>query len=157
MKKIVFAALALLASTQTLAYDEWRAFKFGNEVVYRTGRYERIFIGERGVGYSTASVAFVAPSDIVVTIDNEPPQRLKTSSLSGGQILFQETEPLKKKIMAAKRVEFKTRYFCNLECKFSVNGESYDPSDIVVWEFEKSLNQEIASGKIEVVTQRLPE
>lgn len=126
--------------------DDWTFRKFDNgETVYKSGHYDTLFVGARGVGFKTIQTVY-DPNSFIVTIDDGKPITYPVSVISSvaNLYLFKNSQELLPLILKAKNVKISFGGCGNFfrgfsqECYFTSAGEPYSAT----WEFEKPLAEQ---------------
>lgn len=142
LRKIM--ALLLICSSDFAFAEFWNSRVMDSgETIYATGHYDRLMVGQRGIGFITTQTLHDRQS-VAVKIDggNAMPLEVDLLFTIGNTYLFKNSKEILPLIMKAKRVEISFNSCGNafksspIDCLFTAKGEPYS----VVWDFDKPLN-----------------
>lgn len=136
-------AVVLLINSRIVLADFWGSSIESGETIYITGHYDKLIVGQRGVGFST-TLTLHDKKSVTLKIDNGNSIPIDTELLYslGNAHLFKNSKEILPLILKAKRVELSFNSCGNplksspLNCMFTAKGEAYS----TIWEFEKPLN-----------------
>lgn len=155
-KNIVRILVLMLISASDFAFAEFwgsRTLDFG-ETIYSTGHYDRLLVGQRGIGFVTTQTLHDKQS-VNLKIDGGSPIPVDIELIYtvGNTYLFKNSKEILPLILKAKRIELSFNSCGNafksppLDCLFTAKGEPYTTA----WDFDKPLN---ASYEVNILMSR---
>lgn len=140
--KRIFVALVIVGLPGFAAADEWVANKLDNgEIVYKSGHYDKLYFGSRGVGFITTQAMHSEESAYVVVDDGKPIFSQLDTPATRGIYLFKNSKELAPLVMKGKKVEIRFSTcgshskIVSMDCFYAKAGDPYS----VGWEFQKPL------------------
>lgn len=140
--KTAFYALASIASAAAIA-DDWSFRKFeSGETIYKSGHYDMLIVGGRGVGFKTTQA--MHDSAVAISIDGGKPIASQVDNVTEQlhyALIFKNSKELLPMVAKAKTIEISFNGCGNafksdpIDCFFTKNGEPYK----VLWSFDKPL------------------
>lgn len=140
-KRLLLTFLLAGVSSFALADDEWIADRLDNgEAGYKSGHYDNIYIGAKGVGFSTRETVYDEDSVFVIVDEGNPIQSQLT--IFGHIYLFKNSKMLAPLMLTAKKVEIRfsscgTSY-AGMPWACMLSKAGWKPYS-VKWEFQRPL------------------
>lgn len=141
-------ALLVVCSPCFAGVDDWVANRLDNgEFVYKSGHYDKLYFGARGVGFVTTQAMYSEDSAYVIVDDGKPIFSQLEAPATRGIYLFKNSKELAPLVAKANKVEirFKTcgSYSTGVgfDCFYSAAGEPYS----VTWQFPRVLSDVMAN------------
>lgn len=154
MKKTISTILILvLTSLSKFVFAEFWASRTldSGETIYAAGHYDRLQVGQRGVGFITTQTLHDKQS-VTLKIDGLNPMPVDIDLIypMGNIYLFKNSKEILPLIYKANRVEISFNSCGSafksspMDCLFTAKGEPYSVS----WDFEKPLNASFGEIKL---------